>query len=175
MLKIDEVTNLGAARIRVRSLLSAMNMRREQNICAKPVPLDYHRTEFTKEMFEQGYTILAPQMSPIHFDVVEPVFSRHGYHVEILDNATRKAVDVGLQYVNNAACSPSILSVGQLLAALLSGDQHTFETFRCEAPELVHLPQATFVWFCRNYLDRDYPFRMLLRCNGVTFPDRKEA
>ena len=63
----------------------------------------------------------------------------------------------------------------ELLAALLSGDQHTFETFRCEAPELVHLPQATYEWYCRNYLDRDYPFRMLLRCNGVTFPDRKEA
>ena len=58
----------------------------------------------------------------------------------------------------------------ELLAALLSGDQHTFETFRCEAPELVHLPQATYEWYCRNYLDRDYPFRMLLRCNGVTFP-----
>lgn len=63
----------------------------------------------------------------------------------------------------------------ELLAALLSGDQHTFETFRCEAPELVHLPQATYEWYCRNYLDRDYPFRMLLRCNGVIFPDRKEA
>ena len=63
----------------------------------------------------------------------------------------------------------------ELLAALLSGDRHTFETLRCEAPELVHLPQATYEWYCRNYLDRDYPFRMLLRCNGVTFPDRKEA
>ena len=63
----------------------------------------------------------------------------------------------------------------ELLAALLSGDRHTFETFRCEAPELVHLPQATYEWYCRNYLDRDYPFRTLLRCNGVTFPDRKEA
>ncbi len=56
-----------------------MNMRREQHICARPVPLDYHRTEFTEEMFDQGYTILAPQMSPIHFDVIEPVFRRHGY------------------------------------------------------------------------------------------------
>ena len=63
----------------------------------------------------------------------------------------------------------------ELLAALLCGDRKTFELFRCEAPELVHLPQATYEWYCRNYLDRDYPFRMLLRCNGVTFPDRKEA
>lgn len=63
----------------------------------------------------------------------------------------------------------------ELMAALLSGDRHTFESFRCEAPELVHLPQATYDWYCRNYLDRDYPFRMLLRCNGVTFPQRKEG
>ena len=62
-----------------------------------------------------------------------------------------------------------------VVAALLSGDQKTFETFRCEAPELVHLPQATYDWYCRNYLDRDYPFRMLLKCNGVTFPRRKEG
>ena len=63
----------------------------------------------------------------------------------------------------------------ELMAALLSGDRHTFESFRCEAPELVHLPQATYDWYCRNYLDRDYPFRMLLKCNGVTFPRRKEG
>ena len=63
----------------------------------------------------------------------------------------------------------------ELIAALLSGDETTFKLFRTQAPELVHLPQATYEWYCRNYLDRDYPFRMLLRCNGVTFPDRKEA
>lgn len=57
-----------------------------------------------------------------------------------------------------------------VLAALLSGDKTTFEMFRCEAPELVHLPAATYEWFCRNYLDRDYPIRMLMKLNGVEFP-----
>ena len=57
-------------------------------------------------------------------------------------------------------------------AALLSGDRKTFELFRCEAPELLHLPEATFDWYCRNYLDRDYPLRMILRLNGVEFPER---
>ena len=61
-----------------------------------------------------------------------------------------------------------------VLAALLSGDQKTFELFRCEAPELMHLPEATFDWYCRNYLDRDYPLRMILRLNGVEFPERLE-
>ena len=51
-------------------------------------------------------------------------------------------------------------------------DRKTFELFRCEAPELLHLPEATFDWYCRNYLDRDYPLRMILRLNGVEFPER---
>ena len=57
-----------------------------------------------------------------------------------------------------------------VLAALLSGDKNTFELFRCEAPELVHLPDATFEWYCRNYLDKDYPIRTIMRLNGVEFP-----
>lgn len=72
-------------------------------------------------------------------------------------------------------CMERLLRENRLdvLAALLSGDQNTFELFRCEAPELVHLPDATFDWYCRNYLDRDYPIRVLMKCNGVTFPIAK--
>ena len=58
-----------------------------------------------------------------------------------------------------------------VVAALLSGDQKTFEVFRCEAPELVHLPDATYEWYCQNYLDRDYPIRLIMRLNGVHFPE----
>ena len=58
-----------------------------------------------------------------------------------------------------------------VVAALLSGDQKTFETFRCEAPELVHVPAATFDWYAKNYLDRDYPIRLIMRLNGVKFPN----
>lgn len=57
-----------------------------------------------------------------------------------------------------------------VVAALLSGDQKTFEALRCEAPELVHLPAATFAWYEKNYLDRDYPIRLIMRLNGVKFP-----
>ena len=63
---------------------------------------------------------------------------------------------------------------GELLGALLSGDQKTFELFRTEAPELLHLPAATYEWYSKNYLDRDYPLRFILRCNGVEFPDTPE-
>lgn len=58
-----------------------------------------------------------------------------------------------------------------VVAALLSGDRKTFETFRCEAPELVHLPAATYDWYAQHYLDRDYPIRLIMRLNGVKFPD----
>ena len=61
-----------------------------------------------------------------------------------------------------------------VVAALLSGDRKTFETFRCEAPELMHAPIATFEWYEKNYLDRDYPIRLIMRLNGVQFPNRGE-
>ena len=125
LLKIDEVNNLGAVRIRVRSLLAAMDMRREKQICAKPDHSPYQRTEFTKQMFEDGYTILAPQMSPIHFDILEPVFKKHGFNIVVLDNDDRRAVDVGLKFVNNDACFPSITVVGQIMQAVLSGKYDT--------------------------------------------------
>ena len=62
-----------------------------------------------------------------------------------------------------------------MLAALLSGDRATFETFRCEAPELRQLPEATYEWYSRNYLDRDYPIRVLMKVNGVAFPEKEDA
>ena len=58
-----------------------------------------------------------------------------------------------------------------VVAALLSGDRKTFEALRCEAPELVHIPIATYAWFEKNYLDRDYPIRLIMRLNGVKFPN----
>ena len=58
-----------------------------------------------------------------------------------------------------------------VVAALLSGDRKTFEALRCEAPELVHLPAATYDWYARHYLDRDYPIRLIMRLNGVRFPE----
>ena len=71
------------------------------------------------------------------------------------------------------SCLERLMNEGklELAAALLSGDKATFDRFRCEAPELVHLPQATYEWFSHNYLDRDYPIRLIMRLNGVKFPN----
>ncbi len=121
VLKIDEVNNLGAVRIRIRSLIAAMNQRKDMKIFAEPKPITYHSTVFTKEMFKEGYTILAPQMSPIHFEVLEPVFKHYGFNIEVLSNDNRNAIDTGLKFVNNDACFPSITVVGQVMDAVLSG------------------------------------------------------
>ncbi len=120
VLKIDEVNNLGAARIRIRSLLSAVREREVKHIEAHHADTAHHRVIFTEEM-RKTYTILAPQMSPIHFDLLEPALRNGGYNVVVLPNDNRTAVDVGLQYVNNDACYPSLMVVGQIMDALLSG------------------------------------------------------
>lgn len=125
LLKIDEVNNLGAVRIRIRSLLAAIKERNEHNIKANPQALTYKPSEFTLKMRDEGYTILAPQMSPIHFDILQPVFKKHGYNIVVLDNDNRAAIDTGLKYVNNDACYPSITVVGQIMDAILSGKYDT--------------------------------------------------
>ena len=120
VLKIDEVNNLGAARIRVRSLLSAVRDRDKKKILPKKVDTAHHRVIFTKEMRKE-YTILVPQMSPIHFDILIPALASCGYRL-VIPPATREAVDIGLKYVNNDACYPSVIVVGQFMQALLSGE-----------------------------------------------------
>ena len=154
LLKIDEVNNLGAARIRIRSLLAAMRMRKEQNVKAVPKPAVYHRTEFTEQMFKDGYTILAPQMSPIHFDLVEPVFRKYGFNVVILDNDNRTAVDVGLKYVNNDACYPSIVVVGQIMEAVLSGRYDTDRLAIAMSQTGGCCRASNYVGFIRRALDK---------------------
>jgi predicted CoA-substrate-specific enzyme activase len=193
VLKIDEVSNLGAARIRVRSLLAALRdqetkeaeeileratgcpaadvdkfladfeARREasdgSDIAAAAehmvkkieeesgakVPVsavkqaaaelksnkrsaestEFPRAEFTKEMKEAGYTILAPQMAPYHFELLAPVFHANGYNLELLPSVDHGAVDAGLKYVNNDICYPSILVTGQIMEAVTSGRYDT--------------------------------------------------
>ena len=123
-LKIDEVNNLGAARIRIRSLLSAIRVREEKQIVREIAPASITKIPFTEKMRET-YTILCPQMSPIHFDIVEPAFRSAGYNIEVLQNANKSAINTGLKYVNNDACYPSLLVVGQIMDAILSGKYDT--------------------------------------------------
>ncbi len=120
-LKIDEVNNLGAARIRVRSLIAAINIR-EKNALKRTIhSTGIKKIPFTQKMFDEKYTILCPQMSPIHFDLIEPAARSCGYNVVLMRNDNHTAVDYGLKYVNNDACYPSLFVVGQVMEALSSG------------------------------------------------------
>lgn len=179
VLKIDEVSNLGAARIRVRSLLAALKDQADERAetehasCGCPaISLDpalfapagqetdptapacvpappetfaqksapevaarfrqregmtteFPRAVFTQEMKDAGYTILAPQMAPIHFDLLFDIFHRFGYNLELLPSVDHGAVDAGLKYVNNDICYPSILVTGQIMEAVMSGRYDT--------------------------------------------------
>ncbi len=154
VLKIDEVNNLGAVRIRIRSLLAAMNQRLEKGIHPSVKPIEYKRTEFTQKMFDDHYTILAPQMSPIHFDILEPVFKKYGYNVEILGNDNRTAIDVGLKYVNNDACFPSITVVGQVMEAVLSGKYDTDRLAIIMSQTGGCCRASNYVGFIRRALDK---------------------
>ncbi len=119
-LKIDEVNNLGAARIRIRSLIAAIEEREKKNEKRTVRSTEYKRAYFTEEMKEK-YTIICPQLSPVHFDMFEACFASQGYKLVVLDNDNKHAVDVGLKYVNNDACYPSLCAVGQIMDALESG------------------------------------------------------
>ena len=188
VLKIDEVSNLGAARIRVRSLLAALAdqadeeaeahaaeqvesaagcgacslnveellaeaeaaiegssagaaaaIKPPESFAEKASPevresfkqrdagssTEFARAQFTQEMKDAGYTILAPQMAPYHFELLVPIFERFGYNVDLLPSVDHGAVDAGLKYVNNDICYPSILVTGQIMEAVMSGRYDT--------------------------------------------------
>jgi predicted CoA-substrate-specific enzyme activase len=120
LLKIDEVTSLGSARIRIRSLFAALSERRERGILSRKPADRPPRAVFTKEM-RATHTILCPQMAPYHFEFLEAAMQSEGYNIVTLPAMDRGAIDLGLQYVNNDACYPALIVVGQLLGALFSG------------------------------------------------------
>ncbi|MBU5590710.1 2-hydroxyacyl-CoA dehydratase [Clostridium sp. MSJ-4] len=120
LLKIDEVNNLGAAKIRIRSLKAAIDNRNKLRTSKLKIMKPYDKSIFTKEMRE-NHTILAPQFSPIHFELLEVAFKSSGYNLKILPRVNKETMEEGLKYVNNDACYPSIVVIGQIISALKSG------------------------------------------------------
>lgn len=121
VLKIDEGSNLGAAKIRIRSLKAAMDEREKNNIRIADNEESYTRKVFTRKM-RRDYTILIPQMSPIHFQFLETALANSGYKVALLPAVDKFALDEGLKYINNDACYPTIVTLGQIIHALKSGE-----------------------------------------------------
>lgn len=120
VLKIDEGNNLGSAKIRLRSLKAAINERDKNGI--KP-----SKTEVKKVVYEKNtkldtkHTLLAPQMAPIQFQFIEKALQSVGLNVIVLSNNSSEIIDEGLRYVNNDACYPAIIVIGQIINALKSG------------------------------------------------------
>ncbi|MFZ0528903.1 MAG: acyl-CoA dehydratase activase-related protein, partial [Propionicimonas sp.] len=123
VLKIDEVSNLGAARIRLRSLMAATT---DRQVSAEVVTYARDQRSATRPVFtkaaRKNHTIYAPQLSPIHFRLIAPLARRLGYRFEVLDHVGAEDVEVGLKYVNNDACYPAIMVIGQLVNKFLTGE-----------------------------------------------------
>ncbi|MPQ44682.1 2-hydroxyacyl-CoA dehydratase, partial [Clostridium tarantellae] len=119
-LKIDEGNNLGAIKIRIRSLKATLEERENKKINLATKIKKYNKVLFTKKM-KKIHTILAPQMSPIHFNLIEKAICSSGYNLEVLPYVDKNIIETGLKYVNNDACYPSIIVVGQIIHALKSG------------------------------------------------------
>lgn len=122
VLKIDEVSNLGAIKIRLRSLLEAIENREMPDV--SDVVIDEKPVIFTKEK-AKTHTILIPQMAPIHFEILCEALASEGFNLEVLESTSSKVIDEGLKYVNNDACYPSMFVVGQFVDAIKSGKYDT--------------------------------------------------
>ncbi len=121
VLKIDEGTNMGAAKIRIRSLKAAMDERTKNKVKHIDDRSPYVRKFFTKEM-RKDYTMLIPEMAPMHFQFLETALGKAGYKAKRLPTVDKNAVEEGLKYINNDACYPTIVSLGQIISYLKSGE-----------------------------------------------------
>ena len=166
LIKIDEVNNLGAIRIRIRSLIASMNKRSKiQPKCIGKYEIQ--KVEFTKEM-KKDYTILVPQMAPIHFEIFEKVLQSEGYKVKLLRECTAHTVETGLKYVNNDACYPSILTIGQLLEEVESGDYDTSKLALMMSQTGGGCRATNYIGFIRKALrDAGYPNIPVISFNFV--------
>lgn len=130
LIKIDEINNTGAIKIRLRSLAAAVSERKKKRGLHDIAESVLHKAgEYKRVVFEKfmkkDYTILSPQMSPVHFDFLRPAFEASGFNFKVLPSVDNGAVEEGLKYVNNDACYPSILVTGQLIKAVKSGEYDT--------------------------------------------------
>ena len=166
-LKIDEVNNLGAARIRVRSLLAAIRVRKTNPKKRSIVPANHNRVIFTEEM-RDNYTILCPQMSPVHFELLLPAFRSAGYNLVIPDVSSQEAVNSGLRYVNNDACYPSLIVVGQLMHAIESGNYDMDKTAVLISQTGGGCRASNYIGFYRRALEKaGYPQVPVISINMV--------
>lgn len=117
-IKIDEINNLGAVKIRLRSLIASMKNNVKEN---NYTPYNYEKNLFTKDM-KKNHTILVPDMSPYHMGLICEAAKGSGYNFVYLEHTSKEMVEQGLKYVHNDACYPAIIVIGQLIYALKTGN-----------------------------------------------------
>ena len=142
-IKIDEGNNLGAAKIRLRSLKASIEERDINGLKIEKRKKTYIKGKINKST-KSNYTILMPQMSPIHFELVEHAIKSCGYNIEVLKGYDG-AIEEGLKYVNNDACYPAIIVIGQLVKAIKSGKYDLSKT-------MVAITQTGGVCRATNYI-----------------------
>ena len=168
LIKIDEVNNLGAIRIRIRSLLASMNKRMAIKKEEAKGEYEIKKIKYTKQMKEEGYTILCPQMIPIHFELLEAGMKSCGYNIKVLKECTEHTVETGLKYVNNDACYPSILTTGQMIEALESGEYDLNRTALIMSQTGGGCRATNYIGFIRKALrDAGYPNIPIISFNVV--------
>ena len=168
LIKIDEVNNLGAIRIRIRSLLASMNKRLAVKKEDKVGNYEISKVLYTKAMNDEKYTILCPQMIPIHFELLEAGMRACGYNLKVLKECTEKTVETGLKYVNNDACYPSILTTGQMIEALESGEYDVNKTALIMSQTGGGCRATNYIGFIRKALkDAGYPQVPVISFNVV--------
>ena len=168
LIKIDEVNNLGAIRIRIRSLLASMNKRIANKKEEATGEYEVKKVKYTKQMKEEGYTILCPQMMPIHFEILEAGMRACGYNIKVLKECTEHTVETGLKYVNNDACYPSILTTGQMIEALESGEYDLNRTALIMSQTGGGCRATNYIGFIRKALrDAGYPNIPIISFNVV--------
>lgn len=83
--------------------------------------------DFTKQM-KREYTILCPDIFPMHMGLFEKIFRNNGYKLEVVRDEGKEVIDAGLKYIHNDMCYPAICSCGQLIYALESGRYDVHKT-----------------------------------------------
>ncbi|MDV3428472.1 MAG: 2-hydroxyacyl-CoA dehydratase, partial [Bacillota bacterium] len=169
VLKIDEINNLGTARIRIRSLKAAIEERDKNNIMPIKLTDIKDRVVFTRKM-KKNHTIIVPQMSPIHFKFIEKAFNVAGFKMVVIKTDIKGAVEEGLKYVNNDACFPSIITVGGIIEELKSG-KHDINNTSVAISQTGGVCRATnYIAFLRKALkDAGFPNVPVISVNASGF------
>ncbi len=154
LLKIDEGANLGAARIRIRSLLAAIKERRRTKTANSTKKVYHYKPAAASKKHISEYTILVPQMAPVHWNFLTPALAPSGYKLEVLPSVSREAVEEGLRYVNNDACYPALVSIGQLIHALKSGGYDLSRTALLMSQTGGGCRATNYVGFLRRALEK---------------------